>query len=232
MSLVAQSIYSTYAVTIRPRGGITDSDIALFSDWVKKACQYYYIITEKLGDERHVHSAVVLKKPKCRSNVATALVRLFKHYDAEERAVLQKGLKILYNYDFVQNYMNKDDDTVIIENNLPEASFLESYFPPKPVSGFNRRLAHHELMVSYEAYWRKYMAVTDVVNTQTVRDFLFRLQYKERVIGLMDDKRLCQTAKWFTRWWHKSDTCPTHVKPSFESDEGPGIHDNSFTWQP
>lgn len=224
--------YSTYAVTVRPRAGISDADISLFSKFVKKHCLFYYVITEKLDDERHVHSALVLKKPKTRSNLACALVRLFKHFDDDEKSVLQKGLKILYNYDFVQNYMNKGDDTVVIESNLPEASFLESYFPPKPESNpYVRRLAYHELMVTYEGYWRQYMSVTDVVNTQTVRDFLFRLQYKERVIGLMDDKRLLQTAKWFTRWWHKSDTCPIHVKPAFESDEGPGIHDNSVNWQ-
>lgn len=230
MPLVPQSVYTTYAVTVRPRGGISDSDIRLFCEFVKKSCLYYYVITEKLDSERHIHSALVLKKAKCRSNVATALVRLFKHYDAEEKAVLQKGLKILYNYDFVQNYMNKGDDTVVIENNLPESAFLESYFPPKPVSvdvSARRGLAFHDLMITYERYWHEYMSVTDVVNTQTVRDFLFRLQYKERVIGLMDDKRLCQTAKWFTRWWHKAESCPQHVKPSFESDEGTGIHDNS-----
>lgn len=219
--------FSTFAITIRPRSGISEDDIKKYCAFVKKHCSYYYIITEKEDDERHIHSAIFFKIPKTRSNVTTYLSRLFKHYDSEEKRVLNNGCKILYNNDFITSYMNKGDDTVVIERNLPEISQLEAYYPPKPEvsTAEQRRLHMHSTMISYEQYWHQYMSPIAEVNTSTVRDFLFDLQYNKRVIGLLDDKKLIQHARWFTRWYHKAESCPSSFLPPFETEEGPGIHD-------
>lgn len=83
----------------------------------------------------------------------------------------------------------------------------------------------HATMEQYEQLWRIHMSSLTEVNTSTVRDFLFDMQYNKRVIGLLDDKKLMQHARWFTRWFHKAESCPQSFLPPFETEEGPGIHD-------
>lgn len=218
--------FTTYSITVRPRSGITDQQVQKFCKWVKKQCEYYYVITEKLEDERHIHSALYFKAPKKRSNVSQLLLQIFKELDAEEKSVLQKGVKILYSNSFLTDYMNKGDNTVVIERNLPELDVLDNFYPPKPLSPANaRRLNMHATMEQYENLWRTHVSSLVEVNTSSVRDFLFDMQYNKRVIGLMDDKKVIQHARWFTRWYHKVESCPQSFLPPFESEEGPGIHD-------
>lgn len=218
--------FTTYAITVRPRSGVSDADVILFTAFAKKYCEYYYIITEKDDDERHIHSALYLKASKTRSNVCTLLTRLFKHFEKDELSVLQKGVKILYSNSFLTDYMNKGDNTVVVERNLPEMDVLDNYYPPKPVSTqATRRLNMHATMEQYESLWRTHVSSLVECNTASVRDFLFDMQYNKRVIGLMDDKKLIQHARWFTRWFHHAESCPESFLPPFESEEGPGIHD-------
>lgn len=218
--------FKTYSLTVRPRSGITDLQIAKFCKWVKKHCEYYYVITEKLEDERHIHSALYFKVSKTRSNVSQMLLQLYKDFEPDEKSVLQKGVKILYSNSFLVEYMDKGDNTVVVERNLPELRILDSYYPPKPITPSTaRRLHMHATMEQYENLWRIHMSSLTEVNTSTVRDFLFDMQYNKRVIGLLDDKKLMQHARWFTRWFHKAEACPQSFLPPFESEEGPGIHD-------
>jgi len=224
--------FTTFAVTVRPRDGITLSQISKFTDFVKKHCLYYLVVTEKTGDEKHIHAALFFKISKTRSNVSTYLSRLFSDLDEAERKVLLKGVKILYSTSWIAEYLNKDDDTVVVERNLPELSTLESFYPPKPVatsSSAARRLNMHSVMEQYESLWRQYVSPLVSVNTSTVRDFLFDMQYNQRVIGLMDDKKLIQHSRWFTRWYHRAESCPGSFLPPFETEEGPGIHDTRST---
>ena len=158
--------FSTFAITFRPRDGVTEEHISLFTNFVKKTSDYYYIITEKEDDERHIHSAVVTKTPLARSNVCQRLKQLFKGLDPEEYAVLFKGVKILYSDDFITKYMDKDDDTVVIERNLPESASLEAFYPPKPSVGpVNRRLQYHHQMEELEKLWHQFVPPHYDVNT-------------------------------------------------------------------
>lgn len=213
----------TYAVTFRPKDGVSDSQIALFSTYVKRKCDYYYIVTEKELDERHIHAGLIYKKAVSRSNVTIELNRLFKNLSVEEKKVFTNGIKVMYNRDFIDKYMNKGDGTVIIEKNLPEKG-LESYFPPPLVSRTeSHALNHHRTMKQYETLWRKHRAPHVEVHTDVVRDFLFEMQYKERCIGLLTDAQVFQHAKWFTRWMNRVDVCRLDLPP-FEKEEGPGRH--------
>lgn len=220
--------FTTFAVTVRPRSGVSDKHVESFCKWVRKNCEFYYVITEKSGDERHIHSGLFLKIPKTRSNVCQMVSQLFKDFDAEEKSNVNRSVKILYSNLFLTDYMNKDDDTVVIERNLPELQSLEKYYPPKPsptVAATSKRLNMHSTMEQYERLWREHVSPLVQCNTSTVRDFLFDMQYNQRVIGLMDDKKLIQHSRWFTRWYHRAETCPGSFLPAFETEEGLGIHD-------
>ena len=60
--------YQAYAVTIRPREGITDEQICHVDDWIHKVCDYYHVITEKCDKERHLHAALFLKSCTTRAS--------------------------------------------------------------------------------------------------------------------------------------------------------------------
>lgn len=212
------------AITIRPSDGVTDTHISKFSTYVKRKCEYYYIITEKEDDERHIHAGLIYKNPVTVSNVCTELLRVYKDLNTDEKLVLRRGIKVMYNNDFISKYMAKGDSTVVVERNLPEDGCLESYFPPPlPSRSEKASLNHHSTMKRYESLWQEHIQPHVEVRTDNVRDFLFQMQYCERRIGLLTDSVLWQHARWFTRWMNRADVCRLELPP-FEKEEGPGLH--------
>lgn len=214
----------TFAFTLRPRNGVSDNDIQKMEKFIKNKCEYWHLITEKEDDSRHIHAALILDKPMTRSDVSIYLKRMFKHLDPDEQKVMLQGLKVMYNVDFINHYLDKDDHTVVISTNLPEQGYLESYFTPKPLPSQQRkRLAYHSMMEELEALWYEHQSTHVDVNTANVRDFLYDMQYNKRVIGLMDDKKCNQVSRWLTRWMNKAERCLLELPP-FEKEEGPGFH--------
>ena len=212
--------FKSFAFTFRPMDGVTDQHVEQMDRWSRKNCEYYHIITEKTGSARHIHAALFLKKSQTRSNLSVRLSRLYSEISPSEKQVMLKGLKVLYNYDWIGSYLSKDDDTVVISSNLPEKSFLESWFPPKPptLTAVKQRkcsLYYHEL----EELWYKHQEVTVEITTVTCRDFLFKLMYSLRIIPVIkDDKTIIQTARHLTRWLTKKEHSTIELPP-FEKEE-------------
>lgn len=210
--------FSTYALTFRPKDGITDEQIDKLHEWIRKRSKYYHIVTEKTGSAKHLHAGLVLRVPVTRSNISVLLTRLFQGLNNEERRVWLNGIKIMYNKDFIDNYLEKDDDTVVIASSLPENGCLDSYFPPKPASVQRTRKCsayYHELET---LYWQHVEVGTDV-NTMNIRNFLFKMMYSERCIPVIkDDKTIIQTARHLVRWIKKEEYS-TIVIPPFEREE-------------
>jgi len=212
--------FKTYAITVRPKDGITDVHLSKFCKWVKKHCLYYHVVTEKTDFERHIHAGVVFHVARKRCNVLTLMKFLFRDFTDEEKKVLLRGVKIMYNEDFIKNYLDKNDDTVVIESCLPEAGHMEKYFPPKKIESDGRTkkcsVYYHEL----ERLWYEHNEPHVEVNTINVRDFLFRMMYSLRVLPVIrDDQTIKQTAKHLTRWINKSETCPSDFLAPFEKEE-------------
>lgn len=218
MQNMSRPTIKTFAYTIRPRGGISDSDIVKFHEYLRKKADYYYLVTEKEDDERHIHACCIRKKAVTRANASTELTRLFKELDADEKKVLLQGLKVWSSREFL-DYMNKGDSTVVIAENLPEAGCLESYFPVTNVNSSTKKLQHHALMERLESLWHKHVPPHWAVNTENVRHFLTEMQYDKREIGLMNDKHMFQVAKWLTRWMLKANHCVLPL-PQFDVEEG------------
>lgn len=207
-----------FALTLRPKDGVTDEHVNTMVTWIRKKCEYYYVITEKTGWQRHVHAGIFMKKECTRSNVVTMVMRLYPEMDPSEKTVFRNGIKIMYNPDFIRNYMEKGDDTEVIARNLPE-KHLESYFPekPKPKEEKAKRvsLMYHEL----ERLWYERNDAASAANTKVVRDFLWKLMYDERIWPMIeDDKRKIQVAKNLTRWINRHESCYMEL-PDYEKEE-------------
>jgi len=59
----------SFAITIRFRDGVDNEQIIKFVTWVKKTCEYHYIITEKADHEWHIYAGIFFKKPSTYFNV-------------------------------------------------------------------------------------------------------------------------------------------------------------------
>lgn len=181
--------HCSFAVTHRPRGGITDDDISLFTKWCRKQCAYFFVITEKEDEARHLHAALFLKKKTSHSNVANTILRVFKNLDVEERSVLRSGIKAMYNSDFITSYMEKGDDTVVIERNLPEVSTLDSYFADVPDKRKRGPSAADPFYANLEKLWWEFKRPIEETNPSNLRNFLMNMMNKERRIRVISDNR-------------------------------------------
>lgn len=214
-----QQLFRSFALTVRPRDGVSDDHVTKMVKWCKRHCDYYHVVTEKTGHERHLHVGLFLKSPKTKSNIGVMMKCLYKDLENEEKKVLLKGIAIMYNADFIENYLDKDDDTVVIESCLPEAKHMEGYFPPKPKSTDTRARKcsayYHEL----EHLWFEHVSPHMEINTVTARDFLFKMMYSERCLAVIrDDKQIAQVARHLVRWLNKAETSTIELAP-FEKEE-------------
>jgi len=209
----------SYAVTFRPLDGVTDDQVSKFSKWVRKACAFYHVVTEKTMAERHVHAGLFLKTECTRSNIVQRMMQLFPDLSAQEKRVFRSGIKIMYNKDFIKTYLDKDDDTEVIVSSLPEAGHMESYFPPKPQAPESRdkkcSIYYHEL----ERLWYAHTPVAYEIHTLNARNFLFNVMYNLRVLPVIrDDKQIVQTARHLVRWLNKATESTIELAP-FEKEE-------------
>ncbi len=202
--------FLSFAITIRPLQGVTDDDVSIFNLWVSKHAEYYYIVTEKEDEERHIHAGVFLKKKKSHSNMNLDMVRLFKRLSPDEKSVLRKGVKIMYNRDFLDNYMTKGDSTVIISRNLPEESFLEGF--DWPVLKKKGPSAADPYFAKLEELWYEHKSPIWEVNPANCRHFLADLMYNKRILKcITDNRKVYQTSCTLSRYINKESEW--HVDP-------------------
>jgi len=214
------SKFSTFAFTLRPKDGIEDNHIKLTMGFVRRSCEYYHVVSEKSGTERHIHAGVVMKKPLTKSDITTRILRLFPDASPEEKRVTRHGVKIMYNMDFINNYLDKDDNTVVIGSSLPEAGCIESYFPPKPTPKEDKpERKCSEYYHQLERMWYENREPHFDVNGMTVRDFLFEMMYNKRCLPVIrDDKQIIQVSRHLTRWINKVTSSSIEL-PVFEKEE-------------
>lgn len=202
------SKFTTYAITLRPLNGVTDNEVEGFVTLCKRLCNSYHVVTEKTGSQRHIHAALFLKKGTSRSNVAVVISRHCKKfgYNETERAVALKGVKIMYNNDWLVNYLDKEDDTEVVGSDLPPLDRLIALYPPKPSESTKPKasLYYVELEKLMDEHWGR--PLDGPLTLQDVMDFLFEMMYSKRLINVLrDDKTVKATAKNFLRFYNKQD---------------------------
>lgn len=179
----------SFAVTFRPLNGVTDEQCKKFVQWVKKHSTYYYVITEKTDSSRHIHAALFLAKPMRRSSLIITLPRLFPALTFEERRVFMQGIKTMYNYDWLGNYLEKGDDTVVLERNLPERHLLDAYFEECPTPQKKGPSVCDPYFANLENLWHLHRGPASDPNPQEIRCFLMDMMNKTRVIKVIADNR-------------------------------------------
>jgi len=211
---------STFAITLRPLDGVTDTQIDVLTTFVKQRCKYYYIITEKENESRHVHAGVFLDKAVTPCNFRTLLLRKFRTLSDPEQRVFRKGIVVMFNSDWINKYLHKGDDTVVIAQSLPEAGHLESYYPPPLEATAGRaRNSMNPYYAHLRTLWYQHSDPNRDINTENCRHFLFKMMYAMDLIKIIrDDKTIVQTARHLTRYLKKLEYSTIEL-PLYEHEE-------------
>lgn len=186
---VVQS-YKSYAVTVRPRDGVTSDQIVKFMKWVRKVSTYYFVVTEGETTGRHIHAGVFLAKAMSRSNFSTALVRQFPELDNDEARILRTGVRIQYDINFIETYLAKDEEVVLISSNLPEIGKLEGFWPPaREQAKAKAAKAVDKYYANLEFHWNESRGPSHEPTKDNCLDFVFEMMFKKRLIRSHDDDR-------------------------------------------
>lgn len=208
--------HSTFAVTVRPRDGVTDDMCRKVTAWCNTRSKYCKVITEKEGSERHIHLFMVTQTPMQTATLRRSLLSLLKDDLSEtERDVQRNGVKTAFNPDWLA-YLDKGDSTKVLYSNLPEVAHLESYFPPKvDNTGKQKSLSFYEKL---EKLWYEHGSPGCEISPPLMRDFLFNMMYNKRLIAVLrDDRTICQVSKHLARFINRAQYSHLEVPP-FEKD--------------
>jgi len=210
---------TVYAITHRPKNGVSDHDIKVLTGYLRKKGDYYKIITEKEDHERHIHAVVYLKEPSFKKVIVRAVLNLFPELLPEEKLVLRQGVKVSRSVQWL-DYLAKGDSTVIIAENLPEAARLEAYYPKRDTPVRECKKVTYYLRL--EKLWYEHAREMLVANPENCRHFLFNMMYNERKIDVIrDDKSIIQVSRHLARYINKvKESCIEHqvVNDSFTQD--------------
>lgn len=196
------SAYKSYAITVRPLDGATHVHDDAIMKFLRKYCEYYYAVSEKTGTERHIHAGLFMKKAVIPSNMKLMLRRVLPMLSDDERRVLNQGVKIMYNMDFITNYLDKDDDTEVLMNCLPEEATLDSYWPPsKDQQKAQAMKATDKFYANLEFLWFQHMLPNTEISKQSCQDFLFSMMFEKRLIKVLRDRKAILTTSEMLFWY-------------------------------
>ncbi len=128
--------YQSFAITVRPRLGITDVTIDAFKSWL--SLQNYAVAVLEMEDEaRHLHAQIWLeeKNKRTKDDVRKAVKRIcertIKDWDPAQTRVLRDGIKPAYSDWYLEYLVDNDDKrndhTNVIIDNPPDKT--EQYYP-------------------------------------------------------------------------------------------------------
>ena len=131
-------MYRSFAVTVRPRDGISDTTISAYLKWFEKL-DYAFVCTEKEGVERHLHAQIWTDTPKAKGDIVKQVERICERtindWDQAQKKVLRghgnkSGIKIAYSdwyLDYLAENQLKEILCDILYDKPPENTY--PYYP-------------------------------------------------------------------------------------------------------
>lgn len=121
---------AAFAITIRPKYGVSVPDVIFFQRlFIKYGIGK--IITEKTGTKSHIHASLYTKKPYTVSNVNNMIRRPMDVHFKKTQNIIGKGgynFRRIFNAEWDTKYLCKGDDTVTFYEEYPEDP-SSYYFP-------------------------------------------------------------------------------------------------------
>ena len=187
--------YRAWAITIRPRNGICDDRVSDYIDWIEKSQKIVgaYGVLEKCAEERHLHLALFFEEARRKGDVNKQIERIFSRRVVEvgELKVLRLGTRILYSDDFIQKYLDKDDDTQVVINCVPPNT--AEYYPSQEEQDAvqlrsNAVDQYYHSLASKFNEWKARVGVTER-DVQVCRWWMGVAMFGEKTIRVIADER-------------------------------------------
>lgn len=122
--------FNSFCITIRPRNGISCGgplELAIIKKC--KSYDYSYAVAEMEDEARHIHIQIWIEKPSEKGTICRAFERIQEKFDPEwspaSKKVLRGGIRIAYNDDFYQKYLDKGGTLVFSKTPVE----TEKYYP-------------------------------------------------------------------------------------------------------
>lgn len=189
--------YRSWAITIRPSSGISDSQLASVIAWLQKG-DYAYGVLHKDKKERHLHASLFLATSTSRSNLITRILSIKGLDLSESERRVQRNrdaVKIQYDSNFMENYMLTHDDPRVVIDTLPEdKSLLEAYYPEKDDEQAKRKFKGSPWFLSMEKAWyedngQHWFTKPENLNVKGMEAFIHHRMYVSREIQVIVDSK-------------------------------------------
>lgn len=223
--------YRAWSYTLRPLNGVTDTDISKFLKRIKKMKNIIggKAIIEKQEDECHIHLALYFRHDQLGDSIRKVWTRLFR-YDWDSRTPYSYSTfgsasyeqNSMYNEDWVNKYLTKDETCTIIYDNLPNEETRLKCYKDRPGykgdqpgqrtgDGYYRKLEK----LWYDIHGLPPMYITEVSN------FLARTMYIDRKIRCITSlRRLREVTHTLLSYLRKSATINYYDNRGYNGQDG------------
>lgn len=186
--------FKSYAFTVRPRNGLSEELECRITSWLKKQ-DYAFAVTEMSAEAKHLHGQIFCNEPRVKGAVQLSLERIQEKYDPDwdpaSKKVLRRGVRIAYNGDFIEEYLNKEDSSVIY-NSPPEEE--SSYYPSEEEQTKVKELSNavdkrlHTISNLYRDWKSKNKDIAKVIlREQRISMFLYDSWYISKTIPTLSN---------------------------------------------
>lgn len=202
--------YASYALTVRPRGGLSPATEARVVDWLLKQ-DYYFACVEMEDECRHLHAQIWLNVPRARGEVCTSLTRIgeatIKEWDEPQKKVMRQGVRCVYSdwyLDYLQECEMKPEACKILCQNVPDIT--HKFYPTEEEQQKLKdktNAVDKEFFELEQMYWARNEAGSEVTR-KSVQAFFANAYYGERVlVAPRCSKRLGDKVKFFINYLKK-----------------------------
>ncbi|WP_445775531.1 hypothetical protein [Shewanella sp.] len=185
--------FKSWCVTVRPRQGLKDDRLDLFLKWAEKQ-EGAYGVCEGEGESKHLHLQIFCEE-RFKGDINRAVERIFKRlsYEDDELKVLRRGTRIAYNNDWMDCYLQKEEEVDVVINNVPENT--SDYYPTEEEQDKVKNKSNavdqyfHSLKEDLEAWKEKEYSGVVWVDVWLVKEFIADKMYKEKTYKVIQDPK-------------------------------------------
>ncbi len=199
-------MYKTWALSFRPRDGITDEQVDALKTWVQNSTDYDYFVTEKSDNERHGHLGLWFSEPISKGNLGNRILSMpsFQSLDKTQQLFgIRAGIKPMYNLGWRDNYLdplNPDkvadvDSFQLISSRYASDEELNTYFPDKNDDQLKRKYEGDPVYVRleklfYESQAEGHPAANHSPQTiASLRAWFYDMMFVDRRINVVEDPK-------------------------------------------
>ena len=190
--------FQSFALTIRPRAGITDDTIQAVKNWLLKQ-DYSVAVTEMSNEARHLHAQVWLNEGRTKDDVAKAVKRICERtisdWDATQSKVLRGGIRVAYSDWYLEYLVDNQEKGEVEESNIivnkpPDKT--ERFYPSQEEQDAVKSIANatDPRFQSMETACKAYLETNQLdVTSRNVAVWLCYAMFQARTIKVIINQR-------------------------------------------